>query len=120
MPTLTDALTFITGEADAADLDRVLDAVKTRRKIIGAMRAATVGTGDTVTLAGLSPKVLNGLTGVTLRINGARTDVELDSVGTQRLSFSNTRFADSARMCLRDGKGYTVRGVPLSCCEVQE
>lgn len=124
MTTLTEALTFITGEATGPDLERILDAVKTRRRIVGAMRAATVAVGAQVTLTGLSPKALNGLKGKVTTISGNRGNVELDRDGTETLAYSNTRFRVQALTSLRstddEFRGVTIAGVPLQCCEVAE
>lgn len=117
MTTITDVLTYTTTEATAQDLDRIIDAVKTRRRFFGAARAATVSIGAEVELTNLSPKALNGLRGEVVKIHSNRCDVTLTKGATTVLAASRTKHSVAA-MHAPDGQ-YTVHGVPMQCCEIQ-
>ena len=121
MTNLPTALTFITTEATASDLDRVIDAVNTRRKFFRSARAATVYVGAEVELTNLSPKALNGLTGEVKSITKDRCDVLLTEGATVVLASSRTKFAMAAGVAMRDTAKpqYLIHGVPLSSCEIQ-
>ncbi|MEV7123911.1 hypothetical protein [Kitasatospora griseola] len=111
---LADTVNFILNEATDADLDRVVSALKDRRKALATMRAANVTTGVTATTHNLSPKYLNGLTGTVVEINGKHADLELDADSTDQLRWSRqSRFAVPA-----DARTYRVRGIPLTCLTV--
>jgi hypothetical protein len=115
-----NVLSYIVLSADEDDLDRVIQAVRDRRKTLATAAAADVQTGASVELHNLSPKALNGLTGDVDRINGKRADVLLDEDSTQRLRFSNTRYSGAVDFALRDGSAtrYTLTGVPLTTLRV--
>jgi hypothetical protein len=113
--TITDVLGYIAGSATDDELERVLHAYKTRRKMLQQVRAASVTVGASVTLDGLSPKALNGLTGTVASIDGNRASVELDADSTTRLAFTNTRFAQRAMSKHNVGGTYTVPGIPMGC-----
>jgi hypothetical protein len=119
---LTTTLQFIASDATSEDIDRVIAAVNARSKVLRAERAAhaaaTLVVGSEVTLARLSPKALNGLTGEIVDFSGERVDVHLDTASTEVLAYGRTRFAGSAHASLRSGTGYIVRGVPVSAVEV--
>lgn len=89
-PSITDVVAYIQQQADEHDIDSVLAAVKTRRKLLQDQEAAAVKEGSAVELRGLRPKYLNGLAGTVARIesNGARriATVTLDATSTQRLA----------------------------------
>lgn len=112
MATFTDAISFITNNADADDLERILDAYKSRKKALAAVRAASVRKGSEVTLTGLSPKYLNGLSGVVHAVRGQRCDVKLDENSTATLRYSGTRF-----YVPEGDKNYVLTGCPLTCAE---
>jgi len=59
--------------ANEDDLDRIIQSVKDRRKVLSAARAAEVQIGMACTLTGLSPKYLNGLTGTVVRDPNGRS-----------------------------------------------
>lgn len=115
----TDLLKFIAAEASADDLDRVIDAVKTRRQMLAAARAAAVQKGASVTLVNLSPKALNDLQGtvetITKGRGQSRADVRLTKESTDTLRWSGTRFAVPS-----DVTEYVVRGVPLTALVVND
>lgn len=115
MSNLTDTLLFIETQASTEDIDRIWDSIKARRKILSRVRAAAVERGAEVTLAGLSPKYLNGLSGKVTKIEGERCQVELDTESTNTLRWTRqTRFFVEA-----NAEHYTVRGIPLGCAVVQ-
>ena len=108
-------LSFIIMEADEHDLDRIIQSVKDRRKVLRDARAAAVQIGADVTLDNLSPKYLNGLEGTVVVISGKRADVRLTEKSTGLLRFSGTRFH------VPEGTTeYVLRGVPLSTCLPRE
>lgn len=110
--TLTDAVAFIAQHATADDLDQVYAAAKQRTRTlrtIAAAAAASLPVGASVRLDGLSPKYLNGLTGVLKSTTGGRAVVTLDKESTSLLGFSSRRFYAAA------GKdSYDLGGLPLS------
>lgn len=111
-PTLADAVTYIADRADEQDLLRILGAVNARRTALRAITAAAVRIGAAVRLDGLSPKYLDGLTGVVRRIHGKHAEVELDEESTR-----NLRYVGSPRHPVSsDVMQYLLYGVPLSCC----
>lgn len=105
-------LAFIINEATDGDLERILEAVKSRRHTLRDLRAVAVQKDATVTLDGLSPKALNGLTGTVETIHGNRADVRLDEKSTRELAWSRTKFAGAAQ----SAETYLLHGVPLGCC----
>lgn len=109
---LTDTLRFISSEATTTDLDRIIAALKLRRKALGAVRAASVTLGSKATLAAVgAPKYLNGLSGTVASIRGERADVALDMHSTATLREVGWR-----RYSIEsDADTYLVRGVPLAC-----
>lgn len=83
--TLADVLGFVLNEATESDMDRIMGAWKTRRKTLAAENLATVKVGDRVRLAGLSPKFLNGATGVVTGINQTTVAFKVDDTAPQRV-----------------------------------
>jgi hypothetical protein len=111
--TLSDALGFIASEATEDDCNRIIEVVRGRHKTLTVMRAATLTTGATVTLNGLSPKALNGLRGTVTSIEGQRATVLLTEDSTDRLRWSRTRYSGLVASAVRE---YSLGGVPLGCC----
>lgn len=105
------AFIFACDSAALADLQRQ---IKARHKALRAQAAASVSVGATVTLEGLSPKYLNGLTGTVTSIDRARGSVTLDEASTQRLRFDGARRFFIAA----DATEYLLGGVPLGCMRV--
>lgn len=113
---ITDTISFITNEADEEDLNRIFSALKLRRQVLGQIKASAVSEGMKVTLEGLSPKYLNGLSGVIVERNGARVTVLLDEKSTQMLRFSGQkRFFIPA-----DCTSYRMAGIPAQCVKALE
>lgn len=111
-----EALSYVTDQADVSDLDRLLEAIKRRRRALQAVRAAAVRVGSTVTLDDISPKYLIGLTGAVTTIERNRATVTLDANSTARLRYSGRRrFYVPA-----DADAFPLTGVPLSCCLLSE
>jgi hypothetical protein len=106
-----ELLSFIVLQADEADLERIIQSVKDRRRALANAAAAAVQVGATVTLHNISPKALAGLTGDVESINGKRADVLLTADSTNALRFSSTRFYVPA-----EDERYVLRGVPLTAC----
>ena len=112
--TPADVIAFIVARADETDLANILNAVKARRKALGQINASAVKVGATVTLEGMSPKYLNGLTGVVKSVSGGRCSVLLDEGSTTQLRWSGTRFH------VREGvTEYLMGGVPTQCAKVR-
>lgn len=114
--TVNDVAEFITNAATEEDLDDVVNAVKARQKALRNLRAMDVKPGVEVTLTGLSPKYLNGLSGTVQEGGrGQRVDVLLDSASTQRLARQGSKFHIDP-----DAEEYLLTGVPASTCQAQK
>lgn len=109
--TITDVLDYVHTRADDQDIESLVQAARTRRKVLGEQRAATVRVGLEVCLDGLSPKYLNGLTGTVDTLDGNRAAVKLDEVSTDRLRTSGRRFHVPI-----DTRRYLLGGIPKACC----
>lgn len=108
---VADVLDYVHSRADEQDLEALIEAVRTRRKVLGEQRAATVRIGSEVRLDGLSPKYLNGLTGTVESVRASRADVRLDKASTSTLRFTGRKFSIPA-----DEEEFLLRGAPKSCC----
>lgn len=110
---ITDTIFFITSEADEEDLNQIFSALKLRRQVLGQIKASAVSEGMKVTLEGLSPKYLNGLSGVIVERDGTRVAVQLDEISTQIFkSVSQKRFFIPA-----DCVSYRMVGIPAQCAK---
>ncbi len=106
-------LSDIVLNADEHDLDRILQALKDRRKTLSAARASAVQVGMAARTSGLSPKYLNGLTGVVERGNGRSTGrmaIRLDEASTSTLRWQGAKFRIAP-----DTKNYLLDGIPTQC-----
>lgn len=112
--TPADVIAFIVARADETDLANILNAVKARRKALGQINAAAVKVGQRVTLDGLSPKYLNGLTGTVLSVEGARCTVTLDRDSTTSLRYAGQRFRIPT-----EHMEYNLGGIPTQCAKVR-
>lgn len=113
MTTLADVLAFITNQADAEDCARIVKTATARSKSVRNLRAATIRIGDAVSLDGLSPKALNGMSGEVETIKGVRANVWLDARSTKTLWFANIpRYIGLVQ---HEDENFLLRGVPLSC-----
>lgn len=108
---VTEVLDYVHSRADEQDLEALIQAVKTRRHVLGEQRAATVRIGTKVQLDGLSPKYLNGLTGTIEATKGARADVRLDKASTNKLRYAGRKFYVNANT-----EEYLLTGAPKQCC----
>ncbi len=115
MPNLTtpDVVDYIVGSATDSDLSVIINAINLRRKALRAITAAAVTVGAKVTLGGLTPKYLEGLTGTVKSISGARCTVTLDEASTNDLKYRSTRFYVGM-----EAKTYDLTGIPTSCAKV--
>lgn len=104
-------------EADEPQLDALLEVIRRRREQLRTRRAAGLTPGAAVTLAGLSPKALNGLSGEVTRVDRGRAAVLLTRSSTDLLRWSRTRFA---RAIPRDLERFELEGVPAVCCVPDE
>lgn len=95
--------------ADEDQLDTIIVAVNARRRALRSMAAARslaeLSVGDHVELDGLSPKYLNGCTGVLEGKSGTKITVRLDD--EFRNSRARSRFGDTL-VC------------PASCVKIKE
>lgn len=116
MTTLNEVLDYISGCANSTEITTINQALRDRQSILFARSAGSAG--DTVLLHGLSPKELNGLTGVAQPAPRSRTrhDITLDEQSTIRLLGERVRTAHFA-----DGVvNFVLRGIPIKCCEKVE
>jgi hypothetical protein len=71
---LADVIEFIVRTANLEDIDTIHQAARDRRTILGRVQASLTSSllkpGDKVTLSGLSPKYLNGMTGTVVERKG--------------------------------------------------
>lgn len=114
--TIADVITFVASQANEDDIERLLTAIKARRSILSQVRAASLAVGDEVTINGISPAVLNNLTGTVKSISGNRAEVELTVGSTERVAYGrHSRFSASAHHAANEKKGLSVPGIPMSC-----
>ncbi|GAA2679065.1 MULTISPECIES: hypothetical protein [Actinosynnema] len=117
VPELRDVVGFVLEHADKSALESITQAVKSRHGVLREKSAAEVTENATVTIRDISPKYLNGLSGVVKKIvrghGKPHATVTLDKVSTDTLAFSSTKFGHLAGRA-----SYDLTGVPLSCCEV--
>ena len=114
--TPADVIAFIVARADDTDLANIIGAVNARRKTLRTIAAASVKPGLKVTLSGLSPKYLNGLTGTVKSVEGQRCTVTLDRDSTDRLSW-NARFSHTVQALKHEDGTYDFGGIPSSCAK---
>lgn len=115
--TTPDVVDYIVGGATEGDLAVIINAINLRRKALRAISAAAVTVGAKVTLDGLSPKYLNGLTGTVKSVQGARCTVTLDVASTDRLSW-NSRYTVTVQALKNTDGTYDFAGIPSSCAKV--
>lgn len=108
--TLQSVLGFVASHATERDIEQILEAAQTRRKVLAQVRSAALSVGTKVTLGGLRPKYLNDLSGTVRIINGQRCDVSLDEASTNRLRYAGKRF-----IVRPDVTSYVLKGVPVTC-----
>jgi hypothetical protein len=116
VPTLQSATEFVLSHATDTDLDRLFQSIKQRRKALAVIRTTSLAVGETVTIAGINPKYLVGLTGVIMEINRTRgtalATVALDARSTEAL-----RYEPKSRRVIPDAvTSYPLDGIPLVCC----
>src|SRR5690625_1295834 len=89
--TLSDVLAYIANEATTTDVQPIADAIRQRQKPLMDQRAATVTEGTTGTLANITPKYLNGLSGTVTDVIGSRATFLLDEASTNILRATRQR-----------------------------
>lgn len=96
MDTTTEISRLLNTVNDLEALDAIYDAWKTRRKVIVALTALTnvsnIVKGDTVTLKGLSPKYLNGITCEVTKVN--------DKTVVVRMPFTTGKFRQGQELTI--------------------
>ncbi|MEU7480492.1 hypothetical protein AB0A63_31255 [Lentzea sp. NPDC042327] len=113
---MAGVVSFVLEEADADNLDNLVEAIRSRRQILADIASASLTEGATVTTHNLRPKYLDGLTGaVTTIVRGrgrgrAHATVRLDKASTAELRVRSSKFHHLAG---RDS--YDLQGIPLSC-----
>jgi aspartokinase-like uncharacterized kinase len=111
-PTFGDALTYIAGSADDAEIDLIVEAVQQRRKLLRAIVASRVTVGMATRIDNISPKYLVGMTGEVVEISGKYAKVRLDKRSTSTL-----RVRGGRRFYVpNDTDSYLMSGIPTSCC----
>ena len=114
-PNINDVATFI-HQASEESIGTIQQLIANRRKNIQNERAAQVTIGKTVTLTGLTPKYLNGLTGEVADLSGTRANILLDEDSTLTLRLTD-RTGKFSRNFGSEKRG-TLKGVPLVCLVV--
>lgn len=105
--------------ANEDDLDRILQSVRDRRKVLSAARAAEVQIGMACTLTGLSPKYLNGLTGTVVRDPSGRSGTRAFACKLDEASTTRLRRQPSTRFFVPgDVTEFVLPGVPMQCFKV--
>lgn len=101
------------------DLDRIIAAIKERRKVLATARASEVQVGMACTLTGLSPKYLNGLTGTVVRDPQGRSGARSFACKLDEASTKTLRWQASSRFYIAEGvTEYVLPGVPMQCFKV--
>jgi hypothetical protein len=110
--TIAELLAGIHSLETQHDLDAVFEAYKSRSKALRSVRAAAITLGNKVTIANITPKSLNGLTGVVTALgSGTYATVTLDPESTDKLRWGRTsRFVIGP-----DETEYPLKGIPKSC-----
>lgn len=114
--TVDDVIRFLNGCADMTVLRTIARQASRRQKQVETRAAASAEIGTAVTLVGLSPQYLNGLSGTidSRSMRGkARVDVRLDAASTAALRARNARRFYIAP----DAETYVVHGVPIDCAK---
>lgn len=104
--------------ANEDDLDRIIQSVKDRRKVLTAARAAEVQIGMACTLRYFGDRPVNGLTGTVIRDPHGRSGqrayaCKLNEASTKRLRNYGGKFYVPA-----DVTEYVLPGVPMQCFKV--
>lgn len=114
---MTSVLGFVLQEASGDNLDNLVEAIKSRRRILADIAAATLSEGATATTYNLRPKYLDGLSGVVKDIvrNHSKpyATVVLDKASTAELSLSSSKYHH-----LSGRDSYDLAGIPLSCLKI--
>ncbi len=112
---LRDVVEFVLERAEGNDLEEIAQAMETCRQILQERDAAEVTEQMTVTLAGLTPQYLNGLSGVVTKIardrGRPRVTVTLDKRSANTLAFCKYGHVTGH-------DSYDLEDLPLSCCKV--
>lgn len=105
-------LDFIDTIDDSDDVNRMCKALERAVTRIETRREQTVRLDDMVTITGVTPHYLNGLTGEVIYIDGKDAYIALtrESTGALRFAPDNDRYKVGA------DERYVVPMVPLSCC----
>lgn len=106
-------LNYVTHRATEDETATLFTALRAREKQLRAARAGSLKIGDKVTLANISPKAYEGVTGTIQDIVGRRCVLHLDAEWTDRLRTSRTRgvFIPSGVT------EYDLDGIPLTACK---
>jgi hypothetical protein len=112
---IIDIISFITSQATKADLDQIHASVKLRDQVLAQIQAAAATQETEVVLEELSPKYLNGLSGVIVERSGAMVAIQLDESSTNTLKWSGSkRF-----FVPPDSTSHTLEGIPAQCARVK-
>lgn len=110
----TLTLSEVTAHATEADIDRIIDVLKERRKTLASMAAAAVTVGATVEVVNLRPADYKGKRGTVVTITGNTASVKFNAESTEEL-----RWSRSQKINVPDGvTEWTANGFPLTCLRV--
>lgn len=113
--TFSLALEYVRNHAGNTELEVIFDAASARREELQQIEAAKLTVGATVTIDGVSPKYLNGLSGTIDSLHGSRAGVMLDAASTARLRSASKRYYVPT-----DVDQFLLSGIPKVCCAVTE
>ncbi|MFJ5218791.1 hypothetical protein ACIP98_29235 [Streptomyces sp. NPDC088354] len=112
---LSEVTAHIAAHASEADLTRIGEVIKDRRKALGAIAAAKVTVGAEVEIVNLSPADYNGKRATVRSITQGAATLQFNTESTSEL-----RFARSRKINVPDGVTEWTPTVwfPLSCLRV--
>jgi len=115
MPTLEQAIEYITQGATESDIERIYAAAKERSRALRNVRAAAVRVGAEVQISGIRPKYYVGMSGTVKTVEQKRTraivSVLLDARSTEELRLHT--------FVPNEVERFEVHGIPAMCCAVQ-
>ena len=108
-----DVRNWIMTECSSSEMNRIREDLKARQNIL----ASSISIGDSIRTMNLSPKYLNGLTGILFhkatRRGKVRGDIMLDEASTAILRAKN-----SAIYVRPEAQEYLLTGISMVCFEI--
>ncbi|MCX4515900.1 hypothetical protein OHA27_37925 [Streptomyces sp. NBC_01619] len=112
--TLPQITAHIAANASEADMSRIIEVIKERRKTLATMAAAAVTVGATVEVVNIRPAAYKGMRGTVERITGNTATIKFDADSTEQL-----RWARNKQISVPDAvTEWTTSGFPLTCLRV--